>query len=363
MRSLCFFLLLCCCHANAFFSLQAKPDLQAFANFDPQHLCDTAKNTLAYRVTQSHDSQVIHPGLLAKSGVTNQDIENTLRFICEVYQHDSQNEQQSRLSDPRFLIEHFDFYKWSPDIETAQKFAKRKTLVNGLSPETILMTKYYVHKATGSLIPTAQQPYAIFGLPFDEVGLSPQQADSKQTELTRFNYTKQDALEGKLTNKAPALAYLSRENLEAALMQGTIVVSLQGQQRTFNVHRSNEIPYDRNVAPYLQKRYWYFKEVDGIKGYGIDANHKITVNERVTFAADLFQLGLGQLLLAKMSVNNQTEFRLGVLADTGGAFHDNLYQVDYLAGSYQGLDEYRKANKHLPDYIEAWLLIKKKNND
>jgi hypothetical protein len=126
------------------------------------------------------------------------------------------------------------------------------------------------------------------------------------------------------------------------------------------VHRCNNIAYDKRKAPYAQERYWYFKQVDGIKGYGKDAEHKITVAPAVTFAADLDQLGLGKLLLIQYkSASGSLISQAGVLADTGGAFANNLYQVDYLAGSFSGKTNYLKATRHLPDYLHAYFMILK----
>lgn len=160
----------------------------------------------------------------------------------------------------------------------------------------------------------------------------------------------------------PILAYVHRDDLEAALMQGTIIAKFDNHrpQKTFNVHRSNNIPYNRFKKPYDQERYWYFKEVAGIKGYGKDANYKITVNTEVTFAANLEQFGLGQLLMIQYQdkLGNRIT-RVGVLADTGGAFINNLYQIDYLAGAYEGRDSYIKGTSNLPDYVNAYFMVLK----
>ncbi|MCL5272591.1 MAG: hypothetical protein M1486_04700, partial [Gammaproteobacteria bacterium] len=157
--------------------------------------------------------------------------------------------------------------------------------------------------------------------------------------------------------------YLSRTDLESALLQGTVVVDFgTTTKKTFNVHRNNNISYDRTKSPYQQERYWYFKEVDGIKGYGKDADHKITVNPEVTFAADLNQLGLGKLLLIQYrDKTGTTVSRAGIFADTGGAFADNLYQVDYLAGSYSGINAFSQATRQLPDYVDAYFMVVKKH--
>ncbi len=156
----------------------------------------------------------------------------------------------------------------------------------------------------------------------------------KRPKLLRFRYGKQAILQGALQHhKVPVLAYLTREDLETALMQGTITVDFGPgyQRKIFNVHRNNNIAYDKNKRPYEQERYWYFKEVKGIKGYGKDAEHKITVANQATFAADLQQFGLGKVLMVQYpDKHGKIVSRAGVLADTGGAFEHNLFQVDFL---------------------------------
>ncbi len=94
-------------------------------------------------------------------------------------------------------------------------------------------------------------------------------------------------------------------------------------------------------------------------GYGKDANYKIPILPKVTVAGDIFQLGLGRLILLRTEEQGQPVFRLTVLADTGGAFHDNLYQLDWLSGYYRDWDDYYQANRHISDYADAWLLLKK----
>jgi 3D (Asp-Asp-Asp) domain-containing protein len=227
------------------------------------------------------------------------------------------------------------------------------------------MTKYYVHLAKASLKSTASTPYALYALPKDELHLTLEQANA-HPELTRFKYGKQSILNGVLEHLlVPKLAYLSREDLESSLLQGTVVADFGGVtgKKIFNVHRNNNIAYNRIKKPYDQERFWYFKQVAGIKGYGKDAEYKITVNPEVTFAADLAQFGLGKMLMIQYYDQSGTIIsKAGIFADTGGAFANNLYQVDYLAGSYPGQDAYYKATRHLPDYVDAYFMVLKENN-
>lgn len=326
------------------------PESLGRVDINASALCQTAKNTLEYLSKGSpYDPKVIHSGTIAPIPVDR--IKKTLRFICL---------NQTKMNDPEFLKEHFEFIRWYPDLQRAKQLSAQKPLLQKLPSDKILMTKYYVHLAHSSSSSNSKMPYPLYGLPLDEQDLTLEQANAKP-ELTRFHYGKQAILKGALNHKnVPKLAYLSREDLESALLQGTVVADLGTEgKKTFNVHRNNNIAYDRTKSPYAQQRYWYFKQVDGIKGYGKDAEHKITVNPEVTFAADLEEFGLGKMLLIQYKSAGVKISKAGILADTGGAFADNLYQVDYLAGSYPGITAFSKATRHLPDYIDAYFMVLK----
>lgn len=320
-------------------------------------LCKTAKETLAYLNQGSrYDPQVIHAGEVFKVPLPR--VKATLAFICQ---------HQAQLNDPAFIKKHFDFIRWYPDREQTKSLMATKPLIAHLPNDKILMTKYYVHRANALTKPTSAYPFALYSLPTEEASLTLEDANTKPG-LIRFRYGKQAILKGALTNKdIRTLAYLNREDLEAALMQGTVVVNFRdggNQVKILNVHRNNNISYDKAKNPYEQERYWYFKEVDGIKGYGKDAEHKITVNTDVTFAADLEHFGLGKLLMVQYpDQNGKTMTRVGIFADTGGAFNDNLYQVDLLTGSYAGKDAFYQANRHLPDYVTAYFMVLKNHAD
>lgn len=315
-------------------------------------LCATAKETLAYlKKGPQYDPQVIHPGKICPISLLQ--IKATLEFICK---------HQTELNNPAFVKKHFQFIHWSPDNEHAKRFSANKPLLQHLPQDHILMTKYYVHVGKASMHASKERPYAIYALPLDEQSLTLDEANTK-SNLIRFNYGKQAILAGALDKKrVPILAYVSRDDLEAALMQGTIIADFGGTigQKTLNVHRNNNIEYNRLKPPYEQERYWYFKQVDGIKGYGKDSDHKITVNTGVTFAGDLSQFGLGKVLMVQYPDKNGSMItRAGILADTGGAFTDNLYQVDFLLGTYQSKEAYNQAAHDLPDYIDAYFMVLK----
>lgn len=331
---------------------QVTPEFQGRFDFKSAALCATAKQTLAYlNKGSAYDPQVIHAGTVMPIPLSR--IKATLLFICL---------NQAKMNDPTFIKQHFDFIRWYPDLRRARQLSANKPLLHNLPKCCILMTKYYVHLAKASQKPNSFMPYALYGLPSDERYLTLEQANAMPT-LTRFKYGKQAVLKGALQHQfVPQLAYLSRDDLESALLQGTVVADFGRAvgQKTFNVHRNNNRAYDRIKSPYEQERFWYFKQVDGIKGYGKDAEHKITVNPEVTFAADLTQFGLGKVLVIQYRESSgEMVSRAGIFADTGGAFVDNLYQVDYLAGSYAGKEAYYRATRNLPDYVAAYFMILK----
>lgn len=329
----------------------SKPISAPTYQINGKALCATAKETLSYlNKGYSYDPQVIHGGRAFTQPLER--VKATLVFICQ---------HQNELNNPAFVQRHFDFIQWIPDHEGANRFKKSNALTANLPRDKLLMTKYYVHEASASVKPTSAYPFALYALPKDETNLSVEHAEAKKN-LIRFKYGKQAILKGALAREqVPVLAYLKREDLEAALLQGTLVAEFDKQRhQVFNVHRVNNRPYDKTKTPYQQERYWYFKAVNGIKGYGKDAEHKITVNPEVTFAADLAQLGLGKLLMVQYhNKGGKTLTRAGILADTGGAFQNNLYQIDYLAGSYKGKDAFYQASRELPDYVAAYFMVLK----
>ena len=156
---------------------------------------------------------------------------------------------------------------------------------------------------------------------------------------------------------AKPLIWLTEEALHDVLLQGTGVVEVDGVRRYFNVHRNNGIAYDYAIGKREQARYWYFSEVPSIMGYGETLDSKIAISPQVSFAGNVAELGLGKLFMVTYTSENENVSRLGVLSDQGGAFDNNLFQLDLLVDSYYGWQDYYKANKHLPDYANAWLML------
>ena len=143
-------------------------------------------------------------------------------------------------------------------------------------------------------------------------------------------------------------------------MEGTILVNFtDGSKQLFNVDRSNEMSYIQKLPATAQKRYWYFRQVDAIKGYGYKIDAKISISPGVTFAGDVLNIGLGKIIVIEYTKGGSKHLQMGVIADTGGAFLPNLYQLDFLAGIFQDKKDFGEYISQIPDYATAYILVKK----
>lgn len=354
-------------------------------------LCVVAQKTQEYLTEHTADNFAVHQGKIfpspSLSSVTLERVKNTLAFICKTHQEDIANKRKSRLTDSDFLTQHFDFIRWMPDKKTASHIADKSTnkvkasLLQKIPTDKIFLTKYYTKLLTASAVKTEYYSQALYALPYDEKGISLKQSEALTASLNRFKYTRQQIIAGALLkNKlATPLVWVTESALHDVLLQGTGVLEVEGKRRYFNVHRNNGIAYNYSIGKTEQPRYWYFIETPEIMGYGKDQASKIAIKPQVTFAGNVADIGLGKLLMvsyetphlvntpdtdkghanALESKKTHTVSRLGILADQGGAFDNNLFQLDFLVGSYKGWDDYHQENKHLPDYARAWFMLLK----
>jgi len=366
------FAILCCCFvscvfAEPTFNKDNAPSFSHHLNVDAKGLCEVASNTNTYIKKFPQDSYAVHNGQSAGVTVSMSRVQQTLDFICRIHHEDVKRNAPSRLNNADFLKKYFEFMLWQPDKAKATKVAKQSTnavksrLLKGIPEDHLLLTKYYTKLLTGSETRTSYFSQALYELPYDEQELSVEQAQEKKQELTRFKYTRQQIIKGALLNAdlAKPLIWVSEEALHDVLLQGTGVLQVDGLTRYFNVHRNNGIAYDYHIGKREQARYWYFSEVPSILGYGKTIEEKIPLVPYVSVAGNVKQLGLGKLVLLSYSTNNASSSHLAVLADEGGAFDNNLFQLDHLVGSYEGWSDYHQANKHLPDYAKVWLMVVK----
>ncbi|MDF5724115.1 MAG: hypothetical protein PUP91_27345 [Rhizonema sp. PD37] len=313
-------------------------------DFNQADLLTVLSNTRKYfQDYASADPDISRTGVLGTEGVTVQDVTRTLDFMIAVLQEDIAKNQPTRLQDPLFINSHFRVIKWSGHY---LKHPEKKQL---------RITKYAVFTHSGSHTKSSTFDTPIYSL-----------KDNSNQDKFYTKYTKQDVLSGiyepggKEHGKVDTLVYLSRKGLEAALMEGTILVNMtDGTKAFFNVDRNNEMSYVRGVAAGAQKRYWYFRQVDAIKGYGYKIDAKISIAPGVTFAGDVLNIGLGKIIVLEYLKDGSKHMHLGVIADTGGAFLPNLHQLDFLAGIFQSEQDFEQHSKQLPDYATAYILVKK----
>ncbi|MEY3332950.1 MAG: hypothetical protein RLZZ176_1250 [Cyanobacteriota bacterium] len=310
-------------------------------NFNQSDLLTVLTNTRKYFQNYSQEDRDIQRiGILVTQGVTVKDILKTLDFMIVVLQEDIANNRLTRLQNPDFINNNFRVIKWSAhNPENPQQ-------------KKLRITKYAAFIHSGSRQKTSKYNIPIYALT----------EESRQNKFYT-KYTKQDVLSGiyepggKEFGKVKPIAYLTRNGLEAALMQGTVLVNFtDGTKEFLNVDKNNEMSYIRGLKATSQKRYWYFKEVDAIKGYGYKIDAKISIKPGVTFAGDVLNIGLGRIIVIE---DNQKRLKMGVIADTGGAFLPNLYQLDFLAGTFASETEFENYIHKLPEYTNAYILVKK----
>lgn len=361
-------ILLCSLHLQAYqFVLELAPEINKLVDFKASELCAVSENTKTYLQKFPEDKFSVHKGTVFENDITLHRVELTLSFICSTYRDDVREKRLSRLHDSGFIRKNFDFYRWLPDIKTARLIAVKSTnkvksrLLNNIPKNEIFLTKYYTKLLDASSIKTDKYNHALYALPNDEQGLSLEQAIGRKDELIRFRYSRQEIIAGSLNDNKSVepLIWLTEEALHDVLLQGTGVVKVNNKVRYFNVHRNNGIAYNYAIGKRQQPRYWYFIEEPSIMGYGAVQESKVAIKPQVTFAGNVKQLGLGKLFMVSYSRDNEKIARLGVLADQGGAFDNNLFQLDMLVDSYKGWKDYHQANKHLPDYAMAWMMLVK----
>ncbi|NJM95667.1 MAG: hypothetical protein HC792_05710 [Acaryochloridaceae cyanobacterium CSU_5_19] len=100
--------------------------------------------------------------------------------------------------------------------------------------------------------------------------------------------------------------------------------------------------------------------MESIKGYGHQIDTKIPIRPGVTFAGDVLNIGLGKIILLEQSSGSAKKLRLGIMADSGGAFLPNLHQLDFLAGIFPSHAEFQRQQPQVPAYADVYILIKKK---
>ncbi len=314
-------------------------------NFNAADLLVVLTSTRKYFKNRlDSDADLQREGILASQGVTIPDVVKTLDFMILTLTQDLKAKRPIRLQDPKFLKTHFRAIQW-------RAFDPKTT-----AEKRIRLTKYAVFTHPGARTPTKEYPLGLYAL-----------KPGTDIDRIRIKYTKQDVLKNIYEPKGieygavEPLAYLDRAGLESALMEGTVLIKFtDGTTAYFNVDRHNNIPYIKGLDPLEQQRYWYFKRVNAIKGYGQTIQTKISLKPGVTFAGDVLNIGLGKIVVTESGGNaNQPQLRMGIIADTGGAFLPNLHQLDFLAGIFNSKEDFAAYTRKLPEYTKAYILVKR----
>ena len=326
---------------------------------DPAVLLDAAKSAFRYFKSQNKiNKKIINPRLFSQKIMSPYQVKNTLEFIISSIEQDIKKKTSPRILNSTFLEKNFKFIKWSGDYKSAQKNNVKipENVDNGKIPKgKIRLTNYAAFVLNGNNNKTNKFPCALYSI------------KSKDFESKgRFRYTKQDVFDGALHNKknknqVTPLVWLNKNDLETAIMQGTTYVKMpNGKKRLFVVDKNNGFSYDKKIKNSIeQKRYWYFKEINNPNYYkkkGVHINHG-----GVVFAGDIYNVGLGKIIAIKYQnpISKKDEIRLGILADSGSALTNNLYQLDLFAGIFDTQNEFKKWLKQIPNTVEAYILVKK----
>lgn len=345
-----------------FFRPSACPLANETVITNPDALLKAAQYSLYYfNSRRGCDRWFTRSKLLEKDLVTLEQTKNTLKFIIKTIKEDKKKGRKQRILDPQFLKKHFSFIRWHSDTRSAlknklhlPKWHDQGKLLNG----KIKLTSYAIFRRKGNYYKTKHYSCPIYGIV------------SKEFEKKlRFKYTRQQILAGALEKPhfkkhVKPLVWLSKKDLEEAMMQGSVVVIMpNGKRRFFNVFKSNGFAYDKKLKHRsLQKKYWFFNEI----------NKKTRIEERrilsflnfggVVFAGDYRNIGYGKIIALQYRNlrTRKKEFRLGVLADRGSAFSNNLYQLDLFSGVFNSYRSFKKFIDQFPPSLTAYILKKRK---
>ncbi len=328
-----------------FFS-DAQPSFQHSSVItNPLDLQQAAKDALRYFSLHAGDRKHIVDPAGFKNLMSFQRTKQTLQFIVDTIEQDRKT-GTFRIQNPAFLEENFGCMQWQADTQGAASHN-----VNIAQNGNIRLTTYGILVVRGNRRKTADFPCGLYQLHDDAL---------------RRQFTKHQVLAGVLEKpenktKRTALAWVCRQDLEDALMQGTVIVKFaDGTCKMLNVDKHNGVAYDRKQKNVLaQKRYWFFRQLHA-------QAHKQTIDrfkhrKNVVFAGDLYHIGLGKViaLTYQNPVTGRPELRLGILADTGGAFVNNLYQLDLFGGIFETRDELKRHLRFMPTSTSACVLYKK----
>lgn len=303
---------------------------------------------------------------IIESGITQEVVISTLEFIntiqAEDHDHIKSNKKQAdgspwvyRMSKYWYLSQNFDFYR----IYGNQSNAKISKV--DLPFGKIKITKYAIFEFEVGRQISKKNNTEVYAIP---EWVNPTSGQSQY----RLRYTKEQVfggvyrVGGEAQGKAKPLAFTTKSNVELVMLQGTFVGCFEdGTRKIFGVAGTNEEPFEVAIKHADQKRYIYFKELDDFYGYGKIKEDKIKIEPGLTFAADVNNFGIGKLMLAcyEDTVSKKFKAKIGILADTGSAFADNSFHIDFLLGNYDSKKSFYKDADKIPSYCDVYILIKK----
>ena len=325
-----------------FFSPIKRGPKTKFVVTDPIALQQAAKDTLAYfDIHGATHRKVISPKNFNKQILPTKKVIQTLKYIVSTIDQDKES-GEFRILDPEFIQNNFQFIKWKGDESSA-----KQNLVGGVENGNIRLTHYVTYCVNGRYEKTKKYCYPLYSL---------------KNPSQKINYTKQQILSGVINKKRiNPLVWLTRDGLEEAFMQGTIFVMMpDNQMRAFNVNHNNGFKYNPKIKDKRnQKLYWFFREIKNVK----TLLKRCRQRKGVVFAGDIYNIGLGKLvaLSYKNNTTGKTEMQLGIIADTGGAFVRNLYQLDMFSGIFNSKNALKQYLSKVPTKTNAYILCKKPN--
>ena len=263
-------------------------------------------------------------GILEHWGYTNTQRIDALTKIIE-----TGTRNQKKLQDPLWWHKNFRHFVLHDNSKKSQ-------------PQSIRLTKYVVYQVQGSPEKTELHNQALWA------------THEETQDQTLHQFSRIDILNGDLESQPHAypLVWLTQHDALEAQMQGTIEVELPNKEKKlFNVHRHNNMPYQKGVSSEQQIRYWYFREVQEVYGWG--EQEKVPIQKDISFAGDVDNLGFGSLVW----ISKEEHSHIGLIVDTGGAFTPNLGQLDWFIGTVQNKDDFYQKATAYPARAQVEFLI------
>ncbi len=313
----------------------------------PLSLLQAAKDTLYHiRNKKGNYRQALEPKHF-KNIVSFKKVEETLEFIISIIEEDKKT-GSFRILDPAFLNEHFDFLRWKADRESALKHDFRLPQ-NG----NVRLTNYVIYNVRGSSKKTVSHNCPLYML----LDRTLAKKFSKQTILSGV-FEK-----APYKNKVRALAWLTRSDFEDVLLQGSVLVTFPNNtHKIFMVDICNGIKYEKKIRDTKkQRRYWYYRDAKSNIASLALFKKRVTLRKNVILAGDIYNIGVGKIIAFRHinQITKTPEVYLGVLADTGGAFINNLYQMDLFLGMFSDKKLLKKEQKQFPVTTQAYIMYKR----